>query len=358
MRRLASLALSRIQSPTVVQPVLELCRQATPAIKVTCLQTIGGILRGRSDEQSLALLNGVLQENDRSLLLAAIDALAALRDPRVPEILVRRYPSLDPPLQRKILEALGNHRGHDKLLTPVLLGALQAKDSSVRAAAAWAAGKLQLAGVQSALRDASADRSWEVRANAVAGLAQSRAPQLGPLWRTLIGDSSPWVRANAALGLAMSGDPAARDLLAESIRGDKSAWVRINALRGLWQLSSPRAASAAELASVSRLAQTMATEDPDPRVRLLAERLSRPAEDTPAKGDWIGLFLLGEDQRPLRDALFLLITPTGMVKAAWSDAMAEAWEEGLPAGRCYVELPAAQAGLSAAGAPRSSSGER
>jgi len=49
--------------------------------------------------------------------------------------------------------------------------------------------------------------------------------------------------------------------------------------------------------------------------------------------------VLDQLHRPLRNAKVLLITPSGMVRAATSDGRAELWEENLSDGFCFSELP-------------------
>lgn len=343
MRRLASQTLARLGQLSILDALLAVCRGSGREIQITCFQALGGVLRGRTDERAFQLLAGAAQANDRSLFLAAVDALAALRDARTSPLLARRYAALDVPLRRKVLEALGAP-GQPPVAVALLTGAVADPDPSIRATAAWSLGKLGSAAepTLAAIERAARDSRWEVRANAAATIARLRAPRLRALLRTLAVESSPYVRANATLGLAWSPDPAF-DLVAhlqDRLRSDRSPWVRANALRGLVAAKPTAAIALADgrsVRSVGKLLELLAAEDPDPRVRTIAEELRgpRPTEE----GRWIGLFLLNQEEKPLRNDLFVLVTPGGLVRAAWSDGLGEAWEEGVEDGRCFVELP-------------------
>jgi cellulose synthase operon protein C len=340
MRRLAGQALARIASPTTVGPLFQLCASSAGDQLVTCVQALGGVARGRSDKAVLALLLRLLQGNDRSAFLASVDALAAMRDPAIVPALVRRYPALDAPLKRRVLDVLGNDPSQAGAALPVLEQALAGSHPTLRAAAAWALGKLQQPSSARALERAARDRSWEVRANAAAGLARLRLPAEALLLRALAGDSSPYVRANAvlALGWARLGDAA--PLLSERAIADRSAWVRLNAVRALLQLR-PTAVTAPDgrrFPSALKLARAVAAEDPDPRVRTQIDALLAAPVEASRASDWLALYLLNEEQKVLRNERFLLVTSTGLVKVAYSDGMGESWEEGLEEGDCFVEL--------------------
>jgi HEAT repeat protein len=157
--------------------------------------------------------------------------------------------------------------------------------------------------------------------------------------RQLAADAAPYVRANAILGLAWLRDSASTQVFVERLRSDRSPWARINALRAL-QLVSPPQVELSEkrvLKQMSKVVEVIAAEDPDPRVRALAVRLSRP--DAQQEGNWIGLYLMTQEDSPLRSSPFVLITAMGLARAGTSDGLGEAWEEGMSDGLCFVELP-------------------
>jgi HEAT repeat protein len=343
MRRLSAQTLARLGSIGVLDSLLSLCREAKREVQITCFQALGGVLRGRTDERAYQLLAKAALENDRSLLIAALDALAAMRDSRIAPLLARRYPALDPPLRRKVLEALGQPAPEATSVTvPLLVKALADKEVSVRATAAWSLGKLGAPARQAlaAIERAARDSRWEVRTNAAAALARIGSRGMRSLMQTLSVETSPYVRANATLGLAWAPEAETVAQLQDRLRADRSPWVRANALRGLTRLrpATPIALSdSRSVPSIPKLLELLASEDPDPRVRTVAEELRRPRPLE--EGRWIGLYLLNQEEKPLRNDLFALITPSGLVRAAWSDGLGEAWEEGVEDGRCFVELP-------------------
>lgn len=341
LRRLAAQALSRTRDPAAVPPLVRLCREGAGGVRVTCLQALGGVLRGSTDPRARAALLGVLASSDRSAVLAALDAIAAMDDPRLTEALVQRHAAAPRPMRVKILETLGNHRGEgvDAALK-LLLEAIRSEDPIQRAAAAWGLGKLGRREAIGRLRQAARDRSWIVRANAVAALGRLAPRSSTALLRLLARDSVAYVRANAvlALGASRRSGPIVR-LLASRVR-DRTPWVRVNALRALYRVAGPRARvrlpQRSRPTEVSQLRRTLARRDPDPRVRALLERRDHETN----RGDtWIGLYLLDTANKPLRRSLFVLVTPSGWLKASYSDARAEAWEHRLRPGTCYVERP-------------------
>jgi len=381
IRRQASQALARIASRGSVDPLLELCRDSLAAIRVVCLQAIGGVMRGKTDDKVFALVKEMSSGTDHSVFLAATDAMAAMRDPRIPTLLIQRYHSLEPPLQRKVVEIIGNDPSYAGTSFPFLLQRLGEAQPELRSAAAWSIGKLGLRGtIAPRLMNATRDPSWMVRVNAVAALARLRQVKNQSLFRVLASDPVAYVRANAVLALGLSApptrptgphvstpaarrptgqhlfapparptgprstrDPGNTRLLMERLLGDRSPWVRINALRALRQLSAPptrkqlRAPDGRRWNDVTALTRSVLKEDVDQRVRQVAKRLLEPNE--PDEGGWIGLYLLDPARRPLRSSPVLLVTPSGLVRAAVSDGRGELWEENTTDGYCYSELP-------------------
>jgi HEAT repeat protein len=344
LRRMASQALARIHDPRSVQPVLRLCKDSLGSVRVTCLQTLGGVLRGTTNDDALALLEKMIRGSDRAVFLAAVDALAAMRDPRIAKLLIRRYPKLNPVLQRKVVAVLGNNASA-KAALPHLLSVLRAKEASLKSAAAWAVGKLGRPDPTKQLMSAARDPSWQVRTNAVAALARLARPRARPLLRMLLSDPVPYVRANAVLGLGNIGDRKSIETLLKQVLDDRSPWVRVNTLRALIRmkvrgpLRTPDGRRSWK--SLDELTHSVSREDLDARVRATARHLLRRDSGNPMdrEGTWVGLFLLDYQRRPLRNAPVILVTPSGLIRAGFSDSRAELWEENLVDGYCYSELP-------------------
>lgn len=342
IRRLASQALARIKEPSSITPILQICRRILGAPRITCLQALAGVLRGKTDENALAFLGQIIASDDRSSFFAALDALAAMEDKRIAGMLIKRYPAVESNLKRRILDALGNFQVSPNAVSPLLLKEMDHEDPSLRSAATWALGKLHNPQHLHRLKQAARDRSWMVRANAVAALARLGLKSTQELMRAMALDPIAYVRANALLGLAWSSAHDSIGLLAAKLRNDRSPWVRINALRALVHLSpSRRAVIPIQDVGIplSSLVDSVAREDPDPRVRLTAGRIHRQRHEHVAgsKG-WIGLYLLDQQRKPLRNTSFILVTPSGLIKAAFSNSLGEAFEEGLKEGQCYAEL--------------------
>lgn len=334
MRRFASQALARIRDPSALPPLLRLCQDSLSGVRVVCLQALGGVLRGRSDDAALALLAGVIQGNDRSAFLAAADALAAMRDRRIPPLLIERYANLDPVLKRRVIDVLGSDPSYAGVALPFLLKVLATGTQELKAGAAWALGKLGNGQAERPLTVAARDPGWMVRANAVAALARLRARSTRSLLRMLVTDPVAYVRANAALGLGWLGDRGAARMLHKRLLDDRSPWVRLNAMRAVARLGVPPRGSG----SPRQTAVKMAKQDADPRVRAMAGRLLRAGSRAEA---WIGMYLLDRQGKPLRNAPVALVTPSGLVRVAVSDPRGELWEENLTEGPCYAEQPPA-----------------
>ena len=153
----------------------------------------------------------------------------------------------------------------------------------------------------------------------------------------LASDPVAYVRANAVLGLAWAG-ARTPELYVNRLHNDRSPWVRINALRALRHLRVKSIKERHRTRTLKAVTKELAGQDPDPRVRAIARRLLTPSASRTG-GSWIGLYLVDQSRQPFRDRVFSLITSSGLVKAAYSDGMAEAWEEGLQDGHCFTELP-------------------
>ena len=342
-RRLAGQALALLRNTAAAGAVLRLCKESGGARRVSCIQALGGVLRGtRGDAAADKYLASMLASQDRSAFFATMDAVSAMRAPSMPRRLMRRYRSLDLIQQRRVVQALGNHPAAARSSLSFLLRVLRSPDPGLRAAAAWSLGQLGAAAALVPLQKATRDRHWSVQVNAAASLARMRSRKTASLLRGLTAARNPHVRANALLGLAWLGDRGAvQKLLLDRLSSDYSPWVRLNAARGLRALGVAPIQLSAELrfTSFGELARHLAQKDPDHRVRSVARELLLPPGTRHAGRDWIVLFLLDHDRKPMRNTQVLLVTPTGLVKAAASDPLGEVWEEGVGQGRCHVEAP-------------------
>ncbi len=338
LRRLSGQALARVGAASSAATVLRLCRSSTGAVRITCIQALGGVLRGQTHKAALDYLLGVVAGKDRSAFFAAMDALSAMKDRRISEVLLGRYDELKPSQKRRVLEMLGNNpQDHERTL-PFLLDALKASDPNLRAAAAWALGKLGAGGADLALRKAAKDKHWGVQVNATASLARLGSKKSGALFKRLVASRNPYLRANALWGLWALKDKGSVDIMRQRLREDLNPWVRVNALRGLVKLGFDRVeVGSEELETPKKLLAHMAHKDHDQRVRLVARAMIK--NRAPKKGHWIGLYLLNMEKKPLRSKPFVLVTPSGLLKASTSNPLGESWEEGILEGRCFVEAP-------------------
>jgi hypothetical protein len=248
-------------------------------------------------------------------------------------------------LKRHAVEVLGNQAPNDKRAIATLTSLLDDKESAVRGAAAWALAKLRATSAREDLARIARGKGWAARINATAALAALRDPRQTATLASLTRDRDPYVRANALLGLGWLGHRDAQAQLVRRAQQDRGPWARLNALRALVATKARSLTyGGQQLRDARALAKALSISDPDPRVRHLASQLARPAASPPVvsktQPSWIGLYMLDGDGRPLRDKPFVLITAEGLVKAGYADTRSQAWEERLPRGRCYVELPA------------------
>ena len=166
----ASLALRRAGAAAVQALVTETARGApTGAVRAALL------LGELADRRATAVLGAAVEEDSRGLAvsLAAIDALATLRDPASVPALARAAMAPEPDLRRQALlalRAIGDPRG-----AAVLPHDLADPDPAVRAAAAALAGAVRAADALSSLTTLLADREPPVRRAAARALARIAA---------------------------------------------------------------------------------------------------------------------------------------------------------------------------------------
>ncbi len=242
--------------------------------------------------------------------LDALDALAALRDPAVAGRLSRLLGHGEPLRRLRAVAALGSllSVASSDSLSSALLTVLQSDRSvAVVAEAAWALGKLpreQAGRAITALRRTLSQREGmggerTVRVNALAALARLGSAEPGDAqW---LSEGEPLSRANAALLLA-----------------------------GL----SPKTPGLQ-----SRLRNLEKT-DADHRVRRAAAQALRGQGPAAAGAlpQYLGLYQLDVDQRPLSESPFRLTLPDGLSRVGITDSRGIAREEQVPPGACEVEL--------------------
>lgn len=340
IRRLSGQALASASASSSADSVLRLCRTATGAVRITCIQALGGVLRGRSHRAALDYLLGVVTGSDRSAFFAAVDALAAMQSPRIQTTLFSHYAQLKLIQKRRVVEIMGNNPAVRGRALPFLLEVLKSPKAPLRAAAAWALGKLGDPGAELALRKAAKDSHWSVQVNATAGLARLRSRKSLSLFKRLASSRNPYLRANALWGIAMLRDKGSAGLLRQRLRTELNPWARLNVLRGLMNLGFDKVELAGQvLTSPKKLLAFVAQKDPEVRVRLVALAMTKKKSSPPKKSHWIGLYLLNMEKKPLRNSPFVLVVPSGLLKASVSNPLGESWEEGILEGRCFVEAP-------------------
>ena len=217
-----------------------------------------------------------LDDPDRQVRMAALEALAGMKDSRALPGAMQALGSEDPEMRVAALHAV-SHMG-DPVALPATLPLLVDSDHRVRVAAAKAIGEFQdstaIAALSSALRN---DTDPEVRKTAAWALGEiddSRA--LPALIAALSGDTSAEVRATAAWALGEIEDPSALDALGGAVR-DENTEVRHQAIRAIGEIDDRRAAPVL----ISLL------DDADPEVRKLAVWALGELED-PASVDALG----------------------------------------------------------------------
>ncbi len=359
VRRMASQALiNGAGTPALEQKLRARCGALRLTIVSACLQSLGGVLRGKpGHKQTRTFLLGLLSSPVPAASLAALDALAVMNHPRITRLLIKRYPDLEGEAQRRALDALAASGHHRKPSARLLRQALSASLPATRAAAVLALGHHGGADAAKLLRKATRDPHWSVQVNAAAALVRHSTAALADDLHSLAASRIPMVRANALLALGRQPhDPArSRPVLLRALRRDRYPWARLNALRGLLAVgfSSARLpGSDAPIGDAEGLLKAVASTDRDQRVRaicreMIKRRAARRQGGAPATRSrtesWLGLHLLDHQRGALRSAPFILVDPDGVVRVLQSNSLGEAWIEGLPPGRSHVEAPVASA---------------
>lgn len=347
LRTLASQALAAMVAPDAALGLLDRCQALAPMVQPACIQALGGILRGRSHPKVLAHLLALVEGSNDALALAALEALGALRDPELPQALLKLAGGQPPSRLARILEGLGGlGQDPDGSVMSFLGKALSDQSPRVRAAAALGLNQIG-AGARKALptlEQALRDPHWAVQVNASAALARWADTRQVPLLRRLAHSRVAPLRANALLGLGRLRDETSRSLFEDRLEQDRDPWVRLSALRALASLGfKPLVLSdGTAYADLASLRSAMARTEADARLRQALSALSASPiapSPTPQARSFLALTLLDARQQPLREHPLLLVATDGQVLAAFTDAHGRAVFEGLAPGLCFVEAP-------------------
>ncbi len=181
-------------------------------------------------------LVGALSDTDIHVRLAAVQGLAARRDPRALAPLARLVQDSSPEVRVTAVEALGEYQ--DASALPALTGALKDDNESVRTQAVRALGGIGSAAAVPPLIEATRDRSSSVRAQAAAALAElqdgAHSPAVVAALKALLDDPSADVREEAVSALAEIRDAGALQALIAAMQS-KDAAVRKAAAAALGQ---------------------------------------------------------------------------------------------------------------------------
>jgi HEAT repeat protein len=358
LRREAADALANLGDTAAVAPMVAHLRAPGVAGKPEATRALGVLLRGKPpDPRVVDLLSGFLGSGDPSLVASAVQALGAMRAEAAAGALIARWPAARTPVRLAIVEALGEIGA--PAARALLREALAAPDARVRAAAAWAMGRAgdHDAAAAAALRPLLRDADPAVRTNAfwAAAVAGGREAA-GALVDAAAAEPDRWARANACLALGLlataADAPAPPDeaLVEGALRcvADADADVRRSGVRALAELqrlleggpAGPAAgAGAAKLRVANALAAT-ASGDEREEVRALAARALAgeiPAWRSVARTSWLAYRPVGPDGGPLCGARFLVLFPTGEVRATTVDLHGEVRESGFADGEVYFD---------------------
>jgi HEAT repeat protein/beta-lactamase regulating signal transducer with metallopeptidase domain len=239
----------------------------------------------------VATLIVALDDPDRGVRMAALEALARMEDSRALPGATQALGSEDPAMRVAALQVL-SHMGDPRAL-PATLPLLEDPDRRVRVAAAEAVGEFQdstaIAALSKALRD---DADPEVRKTAAWALGEIDDSRAVPvLMAALSGDTSAEVRATAAWALGEIEDPSALDALGAAVR-DENTQVRRQAIEAIGEIDDRRA--------VPVLIPLL--DDADPEVRKLAVWALGELAD-PASVDALGKATLDSNAEVRRTAV-------------------------------------------------------
>jgi peptidyl-prolyl cis-trans isomerase B (cyclophilin B) len=204
----------------------------SPHRRVAALQALARLGPVPRDRDAILALLGHEEPGVRA---AALHALARL-DPADLALALSGM-GRDPVWEVRAALAEGLAGATDEMSLGLLFGLLQDDDARVSAAGLSALLASQGKDAALTLAQKLAHEDMGVRAAAAAGLASlkngAHVPELSAAYRRSLGDPQPAARLAIAQALAASGNPAAKETLQEAARRDKERIVREAAARGL-----------------------------------------------------------------------------------------------------------------------------
>jgi HEAT repeat protein len=333
----AANALIYIADQGSVKRLLALAEDERTASRHQVVRALGGVLRGTKNATARALLTRAASRGTLSVSLAAIGALAAMRDTEAVPTLVELATASNPDRRRAALTALGDLR--DARGLPALRDALDAGDDRVAGDAAWALAKFGDADSLDLLVRAARKGGWATAINATAALAlHATAKQEDELLK-LIHHKSRFVQINAAWGLGRLGAADAKKPLEEILLRSTSIEVRKAAARALGQITRAGGSESGASAALDLAARS----DRDDAVREAAAAALHGDTGVVPRDDWRNFYFVdpGSDDAPVRQEPYFVIAADGIVDALYTDARGESAEEWFPSGE-YLIAPKTQ----------------
>jgi HEAT repeat protein len=271
VRALAAGALAEVGGPHEVDPLIGVLRDRSADARAQSARALGAI----GDRRAVSGLLAVTGDRFDEVRKAAAAALALLGEP-LGEVIRQ---SLEGSLEaRRELAATRDPRAVEPLVR-----ALDTPDAAIQEAAVASLVELAAAGVEGAvasLEDAVDNPHATVRASAIAGLSRRRNASGVERFIAALADSDPAVRQSAARALGEIGDRRAVDRLLEQL-GDVHPDVRVAVAAALAALGEPSGDLVLQVLENSATARAELTRRADPRA--IAALLRLGAEGSPAQ---------------------------------------------------------------------------
>jgi HEAT repeat protein len=202
LARAAADALAYLGDPATAPRLAAIARRPGPA-QAAVLRAWGAALRDHPERRARETLVELARTAPPAPALAAIAALAAMGDREARAPLAELVTAGVPERQRAAAWALGELADGPApaAVATALIGALDANDDRLTAAAAWALAAQPTEAAAPALRRAAQHGSWGSAINATAALARIGGADAGAELALLLAAASPLVRGNAAWAL-------------------------------------------------------------------------------------------------------------------------------------------------------------
>jgi len=316
LRALAGDILSEVATPSSA-PFLRKIIKAPSQRSSYAVEALGRALRGNVNKKAVDLLLPLAKHARLPLVLAAMEALAGLRDQRIPLFLQSRLSSASPEIQRAAILGIAAY-GY-KGATPLLRTFLD-KTQSLAAAAALALADLQDRTSFATLLDLSFGNS-PLAINASASLViLGKASDL-PAIRPLLKHQNPLVRINAIAFLARVGNAQSKPLLTVSLTA-----IAQNDMRWLVRLSALRALAQLQLAP--KLRANMAKNDVRQEVRDMGQ-----ASTHAITYSWKSFRSVDARNLPVSHATYFFVGADGVAKVQTSDKRGRMYFQQFPEGK-------------------------